>query len=109
MLRIFQQIVGNHTLFEAAKKEQLRFDCGGASGSRVRPFRNANKSEEKTTCESKRTYDADFLRQAAWRISPKYYKISPLAHRSFWPNYSRETTDFFGICGGGEGPDTMGG
>ena len=45
----------NSTLLEAgSKRDQLRFDCAGASGSRVGSFRKTNKSEENKTCEARK-------------------------------------------------------
>ena len=90
-----------HCSRPANKNEQRRFDCAGASGSRVKPFRKTNKSEERTTCASKHTFDAEFLRKMAWRISPTHHKISPLVHRNVWPSHRREPKDFFGNRGGG--------
>ena len=78
---VFPKFKGNqHILRGRLENEQLRLDCADASGSRVWP--PSEQKQGKTTCESKHTYDAGFLRKVARRISPKRMKISPLAHRN---------------------------
>ena len=70
-----------------SKRDQLRFDCACASGSRVGSFRKANKSEENKACEPKHAYDADFVLKGALRMSRGDHKISPPAHLSVWPSH----------------------
>ena len=78
----------NCTWLEAgSKRDQLRFDCAGASGSRVGSFRKTNKSKENKTFEPKHGFDADFVLKEALRMSPEHHKISPPAHLSVWPSH----------------------
>ena len=58
-----------HLFQDRLKNEKLRFDCAGASGSRVEPSRKACKSKEKRPA-NQHTYKADFTPKSSSKKLP---------------------------------------